>query len=136
MSLNLLVAALAFLAGALVKHFFDRLSASSQHTRQLRTQAYVDFLAGTAKLTRETRQHPDGAKLLAAVADAKARICVYGSLSVVSALAALEATDLILSSPETKLAFLKIVHLMRQDSTGNSSGLTIEMTNAILFGKM
>lgn len=67
----------------MLQHFFTRRHENQRYHRELRTQAYLDYLKGFAELAH--LNDPQGSQerdAYARVADAKARICLYGSRAV------------------------------------------------------
>jgi hypothetical protein len=75
--------------GALLQYFFTRHLDRQKHHRELRTQAYTDYLKCVSEHAnlRTPRDSPEGRDLGFRTADAKCRICLYGSPIVVRAFA-------------------------------------------------
>jgi hypothetical protein len=71
--------------------------------------------------------------LFARTADAKARICLYGSGEVIHALAVFEKLGAVVSSTQQHAAFVAIVSAMRNDS-GNAAGPEVEDMARVLLG--
>ena len=120
--------------GALLQYFFTRYLESQRHLRGLKTQAYLNFLEAISGLAH--LNDPLGSQecdLFAKTADAKARICIYGSKEVVHALAVFEKLGAVISSTEQRAAFVAMVSAMRNDS-GNGSGPEVEDMDRVLLG--
>jgi len=71
--------------------------------------------------------------LLAAAADAKGRICLYGSNNVIHAFATFERLGAVISSAKQQAAFVAMVVAMRKDS-GNSTGPETDDMGTVLLG--
>jgi len=67
------------------------------------------------------------------VSDAKARICLYGSKTVLKAFAEFEKLGATMKSAPQERAFVAMVSAMRDDS-GLGSNVTLEDIHAILLG--
>lgn len=106
--------------GAALQYFFTRHLESQKHHRELRTKAYTDYLSCVceqANLGRQ-RQSLEGRELATRTADAKCRICLYGSSSVVDAFAEFEMLGATMNSEQQRNAFTRMVAIMRSDSSG------------------
>jgi hypothetical protein len=71
--------------------------------------------------------------LLANAADAKARICVYGSGPVIEAFAALERLGAIVGFPQQRRSFVAMIAAIRKDS-GNASSAKVRDIGLLLLG--
>jgi hypothetical protein len=71
--------------------------------------------------------------LLTKAADAKGRICLYGSKEVVQAFAAFEKLGAVVSSDQQRAAFAAMVIAMRSDS-GSSADPGTENVALLLLG--
>lgn len=130
--------------------FLTRRSETIKQLHLLRTAAYVDFvrsvsaLAAVRKppLTELFHQEPIQPKeyflkewesrLL--LADAKARIAIYGSESVVSCLASFLRGGAVLDSPERMKAFTAVCQTMRRDSRPGPGKANDDDAQFLLFG--
>jgi len=103
--------------------FLSRRSETIKHLQSLRIAAYVDFIravAGLGVLQQEAIQSKEDfekrSELRMLLADAKARIAIYGSELVVSSLAHFLHGRQVLDTPERTRAFTEICQKMRRDT--------------------
>ena len=109
------------LVGASPQYFFTRYLEAQRHQRDLRTQAYLDYVKSMSGLAHLNDPHGSQERdLLASAADAKARICLYGSGKVVAAFASFEALGAAVISTSQCESFVAMIVAMRRDS-GNAS---------------
>jgi tRNA G46 methylase TrmB len=73
--------------GSVLTYLFTRSHENKRHLRLLQTESYADYLRCVAEAAHVNLQ-TDEANLFARAADAKTRICLYGSKDVVTLLAA------------------------------------------------
>ncbi|MBZ5695416.1 MAG: hypothetical protein LAN36_08635 [Acidobacteriia bacterium] len=121
--------------------FLGRRSETIRQLQTLRTAAYVDFIravAGLASLQKETVQQREhflkGWELKMLLADAKARIAIYGGEAVVSSMASFLRGDPILDSPERAKEFTAICQKMRDDSRPKPGEVNDRDVHFLLFG--
>jgi hypothetical protein len=121
--------------------FLSRRSETKKHLESLRTTAYVDFIRGIAGLAVLQKHTVDsheeflkGQELTILVADAKARIALYGSSPVVSSLAHFLRRGLVLDSPERARDFTAICQRMRGDTRPRPGTVTTHDVHFLLFG--
>ena len=125
---------LGVVIGASLQYFFSRHLDSQKHQRELRTKAYTDYLNCVCELANfGKRQSQEGRELSAKTADAKARICLYGSSSAVAAFATFERLGATMNTSEQRSAFTTMVAIMRTDS-GNKRGVELKDLEAVLLG--
>jgi len=120
--------------GASLQYFFTRYLEAQRYQRDLRTQAYLDYVKSVSGLAH--LNDPQGSQerdLLAIAADAKARICLYGSGKVVEAFASFEELGAAVISTSQCESFVAMVMAMRRDS-GNASRARIEDVRLLLLG--
>jgi hypothetical protein len=125
---------LGVLVGAFLQYFFTRHIETQRYQRELRTQAYLDYIKSVSGLAH--LNDPQGSQerdLLAGAADAKARICVYGSGSVIEAFAAFERLGAIVGSPQQRRSFVAMIAAIRKDS-GNASSAKVQDIGLLLLG--
>jgi hypothetical protein len=72
-------------------------------------------------------------EIFARTADAKARICLYGSAQAVEAFAAFERMGARMKNQDERRAFTTMVAIMRKDS-GSNPGVQIESLELVLMG--
>ncbi|MGB7601327.1 MAG: hypothetical protein WBM24_13535 [Candidatus Sulfotelmatobacter sp.] len=92
---------------------------------------YLKPVSGLAHLNEA--QGSQERNLLAAAADAKGRICLYGSKEVIHAFAVFERLGAVISSAKQQTAFIAMVAAMRKDS-GDAAGPTTDDIGMILLG--
>ncbi len=96
---------------------------AEKQRQSLRVAAYVDYLRGvtTTSQAQKRGDKPEEAKGNALMADAKARICVYGTDETVKALAEFSRVGAKLSTREGVDAFLSFCVEMRREMRGGDS---------------
>jgi hypothetical protein len=121
--------------------FLGRRSETIKQLQVLRTAAYVDFIravAGLAALQKEPVQEREhflkGSELIMLLADAKSRIAIYGSESVVAAMATFLRAGSVLDSPERANEFTAVCQKMRHDSRPKPGEVTDQDVHFLLFG--
>ncbi|MGG2041916.1 hypothetical protein [Burkholderia gladioli] len=121
--------------GALLQYCFTRHLDRQKHHRELRTLAYTDYLKCVSEHAnlRKSRDSPDGRDLGFRTADAKCRICLYGSPVVISAFASFERLGATMNTEEQRTAFTQMVLEMRNDSAHNGHVGLAEL-EAVLLG--
>ena len=121
--------------GAVMQHYFSRHAEKQKHYVLLKTQAYVDFIKAVAKFAQAAKTDPnERLKILGEAADAKTRICLYGSSQVIKALSNFEKMGANLSKPETVEVFLVLVQQMRKESVGESDQAISKELELVMFG--
>lgn len=136
-STPLIVAVFSFLGviiGALLQYWFTRHLDRQKHHRELRAQAYTDYLKCVSEHAnlKKTRESADGRDLGFRTADAKCRICLYGSPAVVSAFATFERLGATMNTKEQRVAFTRMVLEMRNDSAHNGQVESSELETVLL----
>ena len=128
--------------GAGLQYLFSRSSETHKQLATLRSDAYVDYLRCVAELAKigrpdrrlrnsDRRRHSD---LLAQAADAKTRICIYGTAPVIAALSAFEAKSPIIDSESSAKVFLNLVKEMRRENIGKLEAAKESDLSLILLG--
>lgn len=120
--------------------FLGRRSETVKLQESLKTTAYVDFVrgvAGLAILQRRTVQDQElqreGWRLKMLVADAKARIAIYGGPAVVSSMSKFLRGGAVLDTPERAKAFTEICQSFRNDSSPKPRGVPDVDVHFLLF---
>jgi hypothetical protein len=124
MDINLAVGFLALLGviiGAILQYFFTKHVEHLKHAKELKSRAYADYLNA---ISEDASHHyetgsAEQKKVYSKIADAKARICLYGSREVVTAYSEFLALGGVFNTQEQRVAFTKVFSLMREDSGGN-----------------
>jgi hypothetical protein len=126
---------LGAVVGAALQYFFTRHLEDQKHYRGLRTQAYTDYLKSVCEQAQliVQPQSKESREIFAKTADAKARICLYGSVRAVEAFAEFERLGATMRTKEHRRAFSKMVEIMRSDS-GSAQGVPIENLELVLMG--
>jgi len=116
------VAATTAVIAAVVTVLLTRRSETIKQLQTLRITAYVDFIravAGLASIQQapvQSKEHFEKQfELTTMLADAKARIAIYGSNSVLTALAELLRGGYLLTGERAR-AFTSVCQLMRRDT--------------------
>jgi hypothetical protein len=121
--------------GAGLHHMFSRSAEERKQLSTLRTQAYVDYLRAVAKFAQAAKTDPaERSTLLAEAADAKSRICIYGSKDVVKLLADFERHGAALASKEAVNVFLSLCAHMRSEGVSSEESVVPEDLELVLFG--
>ncbi len=98
--------------GAALQYWLSR---SAEYRKQLhlsQSQSYVDYLQAVTKAAHS--KSPEAAQSAQAdAADAKARMAVYGTSRVISALVRFEETGAWLNNPRAYASFVTLVSAMR-----------------------
>jgi hypothetical protein len=98
--------------GAALQFWFSRTAEKDKHINELKSEAYSDYLRAVAAAAH-LRSDEDLVGALKAAADAKARIVVYGSSSVIKALARFEESGAVLSNDQSAAYFIELISAMR-----------------------
>jgi hypothetical protein len=116
--------------GAGLQYYFGRNLEGRKQLAMQRAQAYVDYFKGVAL----TAQHGRSKDHLAMVADAKTRICLYGSPKVIQSLSTFESSGAVLTSAESQAAMMILLKAMRDDTGMSAAGISEEDFQKIIFG--
>jgi len=116
----LTIAIMSFLGvviGASLQYLFTRYLETQRHLRELRSNAYLDYFRSVSEQVHNADfQQLEDRDPLGKVADAKARICLYGSRAVVHSFAVFENLGATLVTAQQRAAFVAMVTAMRADS--------------------
>jgi hypothetical protein len=82
-----LMGLLGIMVGAWVQHFYSRRLEERRQLRDLRAKACTDFIKALSDLAHSNRQNRSNPEATRDLSDAKARIAIYGTPSVVQAMA-------------------------------------------------
>jgi hypothetical protein len=111
---------LGVVVGASLQYLFTRFLEERRHRQALQTAAYTDYIRAVAE-SASVNLETDEAQLSARLADAKTRICLYGSAAVIAGLAQFESLGAVIGDNQQREAFMKIVEAMRGGSGGQAS---------------
>lgn len=122
--MNALIIAVLPLAGvvlgAVLQFLLGRAGEKRKHLEALQSEAYSDYLRSVAAAAH-LRSDEDLVEALKLAADAKARIAVYGSRSVIEALAKFEESGAVLNNDLSTESFIALVSAMRHEKSGVQS---------------
>ncbi len=127
--MSALLTLLGIAVGAILSYLFTRSHEQEKHYRLLQTGAYADYLRCVAE-SAHLNLRSDEADLFARAADAKTRVCLYGSEEVIALLAAFEKEGGVISNAQQRSAFVRLVQAMRLNSRAEISDIEL-----ILFGR-
>lgn len=129
-----LLSFLGVMVGAALQYFASRHLDSLRTHRDARTKAYTDYLHCVCEYANPDQMaSSDNHELAARTADAKCRICLYGSSDAIAAFAKFERLGASMTTHEQQAAFTAMVSIMRDDSTRSSKVATDDL-RAILLG--
>lgn len=120
--------------GALLQYVFTRHIENQRHLRELRSNAYMDYLkcvCDQAQL-RPKDGTQEKKELFAKTGNAKARICLYGSNQVIHAFSVFEELGASMNNAEQRNAFTSMVAIMRSDSGNKDAAKANELQNILL----
>lgn len=120
------------LAVVIAQSFYTRRLDAEQRTNEARNQCYADYLRAVA----EAALHRGSTDGKISIADAKARIAVYGSVSAVHTMSKFEEAGSDLRSLDGRHAFLGIVRAMRSDAYSAHDAAVERSLKNMLFGLM
>jgi len=115
---------LGIVVGASLQYLFSRFLEERKHKRLLQTEAYADFLRSVAEATHLDSSVNEG-QVHARIADARARIGLYGSPDVVRLLAEFERAGNAIISKEQHESFVLLIQAMRGDDKVGSADLEL-----------
>lgn len=115
---------LGIAVGAILTYLFTRSHEQEKHYRLLQTGAYADYLRGVAEAAHLDLES-DKAALFARIADAKTRICLFGSQEVIALLAEFEREGGVLGNPRQRTAFVRLVQGMRLKQSRQISDIEV-----------
>ena len=126
---------LGVIVGASLQYLFTRHLDNQRHRRNLRTQAYTDYLKSVGEQAHLViqRQSQESREIFARIADAKCRVCLYGSAEVISAFAKFEQLGATMTANNQKVAFSQMVFAMREDADSHSHP-SVEEIETVLLG--
>ena len=129
-----LLAFVSVIVGATLQYIFTRHIEHQKHSRELKSKAYMDYLNSLAEGAQF--QYELGTKeqkeMFYRTADAKARICLYGSKEVISAFSKYEEIGGAFHTDEHRDVFTNMVSIMRIDSGSERIDNPQEIQNVIL----
>ena len=121
---------LGVIVGASLQYFFMRLLEERKQRRSLQTKAYTDYIQAVAE-SRHMSLYTEQASIFARLADAKTRICLYGSPEAVARLADFESKGAVIEDNEQREAFMRLIEAIR-----GTSKLQMSQLELILLGEI
>lgn len=109
---------IGLIIGASLQFFFSRKSENKKQQNILKTTAYTDFIKAISGIAMSQR-YSDKVKemeFFILLTDAKARICIYGSDSVINSIAEFERCGAIINNPKAYKLITTVVSEMRKDN--------------------
>jgi len=129
-----IIVAISSLCGVLLgvgsQYFFGKALESRKQLLLQRSQSYVDFLKAVALVAHGGRSKEN----LAMAADAKTRICVYGSADVIKLLGEFTTIGSNTGSPVGRSKIVELVKEMRKDIGKADRSIAERDLLDILFG--
>jgi len=120
---------LGVIVGASLQYLFMRLLEERKQRRSLQTKAYTDYIQAVAE-SRHMSLYTEQASVFARLADAKTRICLYGSPEVIARLAEFESKGAVIGDDQQQEAFMRVIDAMR-----GKSKLQTSQVELILLGE-
>jgi hypothetical protein len=134
--LTTLLPVIGVIIGVSLQYLFSKSGERRKQLEASRSEAYVDYLRSVAQIAKVGRSDSKKrSEVLAAAADAKTRICVYGAASVITSLAAFEKGGAVLDSPDSYRTFLELCNEMRKQNLGKAEAVAVDDLSLILFGR-
>lgn len=132
-----IVGILGVVLGATVQFFFNRKFETSKQFKLLQTQAYVDFIKGVSGIGRSQffKDKQKEKEFTILIAEARARISIYGSEKVVKKLAEFFRENDGTVSESGMDAFSELIQLMRGESAETPDLVSKNEINEVVFGK-
>src|SRR5258708_32423801 len=129
-ALSDLVPLFGVLVAAGLGYLFGRLLETRKQLSVQRGQAYADYLRALAATAIQNRSKDT----LALAADAKTRVCIYGSSGVIQHLGAFERAGARIESDQSRAVVANLVKAMRRDMGVRGDDVPQADLHAILFG--
>lgn len=125
---------IGIILGAFFQYFFTRYLEQQRQRREIRTRAYIDYMSSVSDQANlhYARQTKEWRAIQARTADAKCRICLYGSSKVIEAFANFERLGAVMNTDEGHDAFVSMVVAMRRDSISNTNIEPAKMSLVLL----
>lgn len=122
------------LAGAGLQHYLTRSTERRRQFDALRRDAYVEYLSAVANFAQASATNQNRMNCLADAANAKTRMCIYGSEQIVRMLEEFERQGPTLANDESAAIFLKLVAQMRTEGVGSSAVVSNSDLKASILG--
>lgn len=126
------------LLGAGLQYYFGRTLEGRKQLALQRGQAYVDYFKAVALAAQQGRSKNSLAvserDVLAQVANAKVRVCIYGSSTVIKHLSEFEAIGAVINSAASETIIVNLLRAMRQDTGMGDGGVSQKDYHNIILG--
>lgn len=124
---------LGVVVGVALQFFFTARMERARHLRDLRTTAYADYLRAVAENAHRQVifDAEEMGRIAARAAEAKSRICVFGTKPVLDALRVFEEGGP--TSAEGMKNFARLMQTMRKDVAGRRGSVPDGLLDPILF---
>jgi len=124
---------LGIMVGAWVQHFYSRRLEERRQLRELRARACIDFIKALSDLAHSNRQSQNNPEATRDLSDAKARIAIYGTPSVVEAMASfLRVHDSL--GPAATDELVRLATAMRRDTDRSNAVVKVDDLRMLLLG--
>ncbi|MDD5087278.1 MAG: hypothetical protein PHI18_00570 [bacterium] len=125
-----------FLVGTLMQAVFAQKMERQKRNAELIASAFSDFVEGIAraKFAVQSEDLSEQLEALSLQTEAKVKLCVYGSPSVVQALASLERTSMKMSDPNAANALISVCRTVRNEVYKKKHAVDDADIQVILFG--
>lgn len=123
--------------GSVLQYRFALRAEARRTAQSHRTEAYADLIKAIAGLTKNAADPAgEAARPFGALyAEARARVIIYGSPSVVTRLAAFSRSGVEFQSPAAGEALASVVKAMRADGLGTREPIADRDIRQVLFGR-
>ncbi len=130
-----IIGIIGVITGALLQAFFNRQNQKVHHLSELQNNAYSDFLNAASKIAVAQRNNQRNVvtEELSNLADAKARICVYGDPNVVNHLASFLRNGGTLQTEREILSFTRLCIEIRKSVGMKDKELKASDISQLLF---
>jgi hypothetical protein len=119
------------LVGAILQYAFGRTLENRKQLTLEKGRVYADYFEAVAAAASLGSSR----EILSRVANAKSRICIYGSPAVIRCLHDFESAGAVTSTDEGRSAIAELVAAMRCDMGISGDGISDVVLRRILFGK-
>jgi hypothetical protein len=119
------------LIGAGLQYLFGRTLESRKQLSLQKSQAYADYFRSFAALAT----HGESKEALANAADAKTRVCIYGSSEIMRRLVEFEDLGSAANTDESRMVIARMCKDMRRDIGMRDEGFDERDLYRILFGR-
>jgi hypothetical protein len=130
LALTAILPLIGILVGAGLQYFFGRSLELRKHIQAQKGQAYADYFRAFSQIATQGRTKD----ALAALTDAKTRVCIYGSSLVVQRLAEFEQGGPATVTPESHERVAILLGAMRLDIGASSKVARNRDIGVVIFG--